>query len=101
MKAIKRASSMTMVILFWFFAVTGVQAAIIWDDFSFRYAVEENSVDVYDVIVNRFHPAAELQGLTLRKTNTGGETDPVNSRVDSSTPTDPTGLGLQFNAGVG
>ena len=101
MKVIKRISSTITIVIFCFFAFTAANAAIIWDDFSFRYAVDENSADIYNIDIDRFEPVTTQQGPTPQKTNTDGETDPVDSRVDSSSPTDPTGLGLQLKAGAG
>ena len=101
MKSIKRISSTAMAVLFSFFTLTPTHAAIIWDDFYFRYAVDENSTDIYNVNIDKFDPIVTLQGPTPQSTNTDEETDPVNSRVDSSSPTDTTDLGLQLNAGAG
>jgi hypothetical protein len=67
----------------------------------FKYEVSENRADIYNVDNDPFSPEATLEGSTLKKTNTDDGTDPVTAKAISSTPTDPTGLGLQFKAGAG
>lgn len=101
MKLIKRVSSTTMIVLLCFFAFNAANAAITWDNFSFSYAVDENSADIYNMNMDKYDPVATLAGDTPQSTNTGGETDPVNSRVNSSSPPDSSGLGLQLKAGAG
>jgi hypothetical protein len=101
MKLIKRILGTALVALFCFSPLTAAQAAIIWQDIFYVYEVEENNADVYNVNNDPFTPAATLEGPRMKKTNTDGGTDPVTAKAISSTPTDPTGLGLQFEAGAG
>jgi hypothetical protein len=94
--------TLTLIVLFFvaIIHINAANAAIIWDDYAFRYAVDANSADVYNVNIDRFAPQAVLEGSLPE--NSSLNSDPVNSRVDDAfLPSDPTGLGLQFNAGAG
>jgi hypothetical protein len=84
---------------FVFLAFTQVHAAIIWDDYAFKYEVQVNSSQVFQN--DDPDPVDTVIGSTPISSNQDGRTDSVNSSVISTGGPDSAGLGMALKAGAG
>lgn len=87
-----------------FLTFTSANASIVWEDYGFNYAVEQNGARIYvSPDSSRINSVPVIaSGLPVTKSKQmGADGDPINSSVSSTSMPDTTALGLQLKAGAG